>query len=734
MTTATGSLDETLEGLRVTMTGTVAGSGDPLSDGLAIDLDDGSGPARAVIGPDALAGLAIASGDVVVVTGPLGQRDSGGTGTAGYRVYATTAGIPAGRPPDAQPVADTKPDPDPDADPDPTPTRPRLRPPTPTPTPTPTPAPTADASVLSPAAARARSVGEWITVRATVTAEAGRLGCPAAVRDRRPRRGHRHPSAGRRDRRRSAAHSLTVYGQLAAPYGQLELRPKAGGIVLDGAGELPQPTPLGQTGPDEASEGRLVSILGRLLAKPTRSAGGDLTMRFERPDGSKFTVQSDASSGLTQATLQPKATYLVVGIAGQRATRKDALDGYRIWARDRNDLPLQSPAPTPTPSGSASPSASASAAPTLSIAQALRTSGRVVTILATVTAGPTLLDASGRRIVVQDATGAVEVLLPAGSGRVTVGSRLRLQGTVGTAYGAPRLHATAVDRVGTGGTDRPAAPVRGADIGPPVATRDRDRPDRRRPQAGRPMAGRPHRGWRAHPHRRATRCRDPRRADGRRTDGVDHRHRPGGVPIRLGQARRDPAALVGRRAGGPWRFAGRGTQRRIGRGRPRLGLERRRTRRPRQRMPRPCPTSTSSTSRTAHGRLVRVGGVVVDVGVDRFRLDDGTATGTVVLTGSGPRVAGAHRAGRSRQRDRHGGARWSELGRHDRGRGRPDHRRRPDRARRRLGRPDRRRLAPPIRRRGRVPAPGRIRPARHRTGWPRRARIARRVVGQSRWW
>ncbi len=36
----------------------------------------------------------------------------------------------------------------------------------------------------------------------------------------------------------------------------------------------------------------------------------------------------------------------------------------------------------------------------------------------------------------------------------------------------------------------------------------------------------------------------------------------------------------------------------------------------------------------AEGRLVRVGGLVVDLGPDRFRVDDGTAVGTIVLTGS----------------------------------------------------------------------------------------------------
>ena len=61
----------------------------------------------------------------------------------------------------------------------------------------------------------------------------------------------------------------------------------------------------------------------------------------------------------------------------------------------------------------------------------------------------TLLDASGRRIVIQDGTGAIEVRLPSrcrphprrggGSGST---------GEVGRAYDAPRIRATAITDLG----------------------------------------------------------------------------------------------------------------------------------------------------------------------------------------------------------------------------------------------------------------------------------------------
>ena len=89
---ATGAAGEADEGRRVFAIGTVVGSPDQLADGLAITIDDGSGPLRTVIGPDALGGQAIASGMLATVTGPLGQRDSSGTGTGGYRIQATLDG------------------------------------------------------------------------------------------------------------------------------------------------------------------------------------------------------------------------------------------------------------------------------------------------------------------------------------------------------------------------------------------------------------------------------------------------------------------------------------------------------------------------------------------------------------------------------------------------------------------------------------------------------------------
>ncbi len=622
----TGSLAESLEGLRVTVTGGVQGAGSALSDGLGIDIDDGSGPIRAVVGGDALAGLSIASGDIVTVIGPLGQRDSSGTGTAGYRIHVTLVGELT--------IATPLPTPTPTPTPTPLPTP--L--PTPTPTPAPTPDPTPDPTVLTPTTARTHSIGEWVTVKATVIAEAGRLGtarlfaigdASAGIVVRLPL-GEAGPARGAQ---------VIVTGRLADPYGQLELRPNAGGIRAEGTGQLPLPSALGVAGPDEASEGRLVSILGRLLSKPTHAAGGDLTYHFERSDGSRFTVQADASSGVTATLLQARATYLIVGIGGQRATRKGALDGYRIWARDRADLVLQTAAGTPSPAASPTPGGSSSPAPTISIAQALRLTDRTVTIKATVTASTGLLDASGRRIVVQDVTGAVEVLLPAGAVRPAAGSHLRLEGKMGSAYGAPRLRASAVEPVSGGTTVVPlrlfAAPTpvhlwrlvtvtgRIADV---HKLGDRWRADLIVGGARVPIVGQPGAGIAV-----------DQMIEGRTASviGIVRGAYPSASDKRsaiLPRSRADiqvgpPAAATGGTATGGTSSGGPGRAGGASQG--------------------PGDSDSSSASdamnaapdidlaalASSDGQLVRVGGVVVDVGPDRFRLDDGTATATVVLSG-----------------------------------------------------------------------------------------------------
>lgn len=455
---STGGAGESVEGLRLQVGGLVIADPDALTDGTAVTVDDGSGPVRVIVTPDALAGRDLAIGSTLTATGPLGQRDSSGTGVEGYRLYVTRAAdltveAPPPPTPTPEPTPIPTPTPSPTASPEPTST-PSATPsaaPTPTSIPSPSPSPWSGITI---AAARARPVGSTVAVRGVVTAEAGRLGTPAlmAIADAtggivvKLPTGVPSPSRGQ---------VFEVTGPLADPYGQLEIRPAASGIVADGAGSLPAAFDLPLSGPSESTEGLLVRLTGIVAAGPTKATSGDITVTIETSAGARIKVMADASSGLGQGSFAKGARYRIVGISGQRASKKGMPDGYRVWARDRNDVTLLAPAPTAAPGSTTSPRASGSTPTVIPISSALRTSGRDVTIEAVVTAPASLLDGTGRRIVVQDATGAIEILIPKDTPAPGVGNRIRAVGRVGSAYGAPRLRASLIDRRGSASVPAP---------------------------------------------------------------------------------------------------------------------------------------------------------------------------------------------------------------------------------------------------------------------------------------
>jgi hypothetical protein len=248
---------------------------------------------------------------------------------------------------------------------------------------------------------------------------------------------------------------LLVRGRLADPYGQLEVRPAGTDLTVEGSGPIPGPLALGPDGPDESDEGRLVWLTGIVVTRPTKATSGDISLTVERPGGSRVRIMADASSGIRIDSLALGGTYELTGIAGQRASKKGAHDGYRVWLRDLRDARLTAAAiSTSTPKPGASATASTGIAK-VSIAAAMRATDRDVAIEAVVTAGASLLDASGRRIVIQDASGAIEVLIPSDITAPRVGARIRVIGRSGTAYGAPRLRGTRVTRLGTSAVPQP---------------------------------------------------------------------------------------------------------------------------------------------------------------------------------------------------------------------------------------------------------------------------------------
>ncbi|HET7702082.1 MAG TPA: hypothetical protein VFK35_01685 [Candidatus Limnocylindrales bacterium] len=451
---ATGAAAEAFEGLRLGVTGVVAGAPTELADGLGVTIDDGSGPLRLVVGPVALGGRSIGEGDRIVAEGPLGQRDSSGTGAAGYRLHVTRSGeLTVESPPSPGPSQSPSPTPSPTPTPTPSgePTPSPLPSPTPTPSPsaTPTPRPSAmPTPPLSIAAARELPVGRGVAVAGVVTAESGRLGTPPliAIQDGTAaivvRLGTDQP-------RPSRGTWIGVSGTLADPYGQLEIR-AVEAIETGGATALPSPTPIDGATLGEPVEARLVRTEGTVDGRPMKAVSGDLAFDLMTAHG-RVRVAADASAGLTVTSVVDGERLVVIGIAGQRASRKGAADGYRIWVRDRADVAsLGRPGPSSAPNGSpgASPKPGAASAVVTVAAAILRGAGGVA-IEGGVTTPSRLLDGTGRRIVVQDRTAAIEVLIPVGTVAPAPGSRVRVTGEVGRAYGAPRIRASAVTRLGS---------------------------------------------------------------------------------------------------------------------------------------------------------------------------------------------------------------------------------------------------------------------------------------------
>jgi len=288
-------------------------------------------------------------------------------------------------------------------------------------------------------------VGSVVTIRGVVTAEAGRVGTPPLFAIQDPTGGllvHR-PEAMAGPARGTF---LEVTGKLAEPNGQLEVRPETSASISTlGPSIMPSALGILATQLGEATEARLVVVEGLLIETPSKASSGDLTTYLQDSTGMRVRVMADATSGIAKPDLAKGRSYRLTGVVGQRASRRGALDGYRIWIRDRQDISLLA----------GGGSGGSSSGTTVSIAHALVGGRGPITVEGTVTAGPALLDASGRRIVIQDSSAAVEVRLPADSSAPRVGQRLRIAGTMGRAYGAPRLTAEQIVRLTSGAGVQP---------------------------------------------------------------------------------------------------------------------------------------------------------------------------------------------------------------------------------------------------------------------------------------
>ena len=351
--------------------------------------------------------------------------------------------------PEPTPVATPDPTPAPTLrpTPSPTPTDVPTSPPIPTaePTSTPTPAPPA---VVDIASARGRAIGSEVTVEGTVTAQAGRILGERTLVIQDPTGGVavRLPSVELiGDYPRGTV--VRVTGELAQPYGNLELRPAdTGDLDTLGSGGLPDARPVGTGGLSEANEGLLATISATISDIDAYDSGA-VSIGIGDADG-EGRVYAFAPIAFDPGAIERGQRIEATGIVGQRASSSGAADGHRLWLRGSGDLNVKASAPTPdpdpTPHPTESPGGSDDAVEEpepsrVKIADVVE--GSTVAIVGTVTSKAGLIDSEGRRVTVQDSSGAILVRYPADTRPAKVGSIIRAVGEAGTWFGARQFEA-----------------------------------------------------------------------------------------------------------------------------------------------------------------------------------------------------------------------------------------------------------------------------------------------------
>jgi hypothetical protein len=326
-TAASGSIGEAHEGELVELDGLIVSGQTVLTSGIAIDLDDGSGPIRVMVGTATDIDVTGWLRDVRLhLRGVVGQRDSSGSGMAGYRVQPREA---------ADVLAVTPP-----ATPSPSPSA----------NPSATPAPSADPSLLSIAAARAAAVNTRLTVRGVVTlpsslAEANE----AAIQD---------SSGAILLRLGDEAGSLRL-GELVEVAGTRSTRSGMETIRISAParrlGERAQPDALPRsTGVlGEAQEAMLVAARGDVTLTPRRTSAENVY--FDIDDGSgPLRIFVSPRAGIQTDSILLGSVVEVTGVLGQETTGKLPDRGYRLWPRRASDVKVMAPA-AGAPSGGSAP-------------------------------------------------------------------------------------------------------------------------------------------------------------------------------------------------------------------------------------------------------------------------------------------------------------------------------------------------------------------------------------------
>jgi hypothetical protein len=294
-----------------------------------------------------------------------------------------------------------------------------------------------------------------VTVQGTVTAQAGRIlgDRTLVVQDATGGIPVRLPSASLASAYPRGS-VIRASGELAAPYGNLELRPAGvSDIETVGSGGLPDPRAIASDGLAEAHEGILATLTAAITSIDRYDSGAvSIEIADARGVGK---VYAFAPVGLGTGALERDQRVRAIGIVGQRASSAGAADGYRLWLRGTGDLATVAPAPTPTASPPPGDDGGSTEQRPRRVAIADAVPGETVVIVGVVTSPAGLVDAEARRVTVEDRSGAILVRYPAESRPARVGSVIRAVGEVGSWFGARQLETEQAPRRKRGGSARP---------------------------------------------------------------------------------------------------------------------------------------------------------------------------------------------------------------------------------------------------------------------------------------
>lgn len=334
--TDTGSVGEGSECQLVQLSASVVSSPTSLSSGTAIDVDDGSGAVRVLVGPN----TGIDTGPWVRgahldLVGVAGQRDSSGTNVQGYRV------MPRDSADILEVVAPATPTPMPTATPSPTPAASPTPSPSATATGSPSPSPNPSSSappVIDIRQARALATGKPVHVRGVVTLGSGIVDASTAV--------VQDASAAITLRLGDTAGSvrrgvlLDVVGVRSTKSGMLTIRVDQPPRVIGSASE-PSARAVRTSGGAEEFEALLLVVRGSVTSSLVRSTAGNVA--FTVDDGSgPMRVTLFSASHIPQTGLVRGADVEVRGVLGQLTTGQQPDRGYRLWPRDGADVHVYS--------------------------------------------------------------------------------------------------------------------------------------------------------------------------------------------------------------------------------------------------------------------------------------------------------------------------------------------------------------------------------------------------------